>query len=226
MIKQLQMGIKLLRYTHGIVANTVLGALILLVGILMELGSSGSSGMAAASLSVGGYFILMTAMWPLQMLISLNVPGVVAASPWKKRIQTSVFSVSAVVYFTLTYTLVMVLKLLKWKSGFVSEERFVIEMLQMVVFVFILMIYMATSLKYFVVSTIVFCIVMPAFMVSYMIAYNMDILARLNLGPVAVILIGYATIFLSTLLGNGILHLLYKKPVSKYSQMSSLRKKM
>ncbi len=226
MIKQLQMGIKLLRYTHGIVANTVLGALILLVGILMELGSSGSSGMAVASLSVGGYFILMTAMWPLQMLISLNVPGVVAASPWKKRIQTSVFSVSAVVYFTLTYTLVMVLKLLKWKSGFVSEERFVIEMLQMVVFVFILMIYMATSLKYFVVSTIVFCIVMPAFMVSYMIAYNMDILARLNLGPVAVILIGYATIFLSTLLGNGILHLLYKKPVSKYSQMSSLRKKM
>ena len=226
MIKQLQMGIKLLRYTHGIVANTVLGVLSLLVGIIMELGSSGSTGMATASLSVGGYFILMTAMWPLQMLISLNVPGIVAASPWKKRIQTSVFSVSAVVYFTLTYTLVMVLKLLKWKSGFVSEERFVIEMLQMVVFVFILMIYMATSLKYYVVSTIVFCIVMPAFMVSYVIAYNMDILARLNLGPVAVILIGYATIFLSTLLGNGILHLLYKKPVSKYSQMSSLRKKM
>ena len=34
MIKQLQMGIKLLRYTHGIVANTVLGVLILLVGII------------------------------------------------------------------------------------------------------------------------------------------------------------------------------------------------
>ena len=121
MIKQLQMGIKLLRYTHGIVANTVLGVLILLVGIIMELGSSGSTGMATASLSVGGYFILMTAMWPLQMLISLNVPRIVAASPWKKRIQTSVFSVSAVLYFTLTYTLVMVLKLIKWKSGLVSE---------------------------------------------------------------------------------------------------------
>ena len=226
MIKQLQMGIKLLRYTHGIVANTVLGVLILLVGIIMELGSSGSTGMATASLSVGGYFILMTAMWPLQMLISLNVPGIVAASPWKKRIQTSVFSVSAVLYFTLTYTLVMVLKLMKWKSGLVSEEQFVIEMLQMVVFVFILMIYMTTSLKYFVVSTIIFCIVLPTFMVSYMIAYNMDILARLNLGPVAVISLGYATIFLSALLGNGILHFLYKKPVSKYSQMSSLRKKM
>ena len=76
------------------------------------------------------------------------------------------------------------------------------------------------------VSTIIFCIVLPAFMVSYMIAYNMEILAALNLGPVAVILLGYVTIFLSTLLGNGILHLLYKKPVSKYSQMSSLRKKM
>ena len=226
MIKQLQMGIKLLRYTHGIVANTALGALILLVGIIMELGSSGSTGMSAASLSVGGYFILMTAMWPLQMLISLNVPGIVAASPWKKRIQTSVFSVSAVLYFTLTYTLVMVLKLMKWKSGLVSEEQFVIEMLQMVVFVFILMIYMTTSLKYFVVSTIIFCIVLPTFMVSYMIAYNMDILARLNLGPGAIILIGYVTIFISALLGNGILHLLYKKPVSKYSQMSGLRKKM
>lgn len=225
MIKQLQMGIKLLRYTHGIVANTVLGALILLVGIIIELGTSGPNGLATTS-GVGGYFILMTAMWPLQMLISLNVPGIVATSPWKKRIQTSVFSVSAVLYFTLTYTLVMVLKLMKWKSGLVSEERFVIEMLQMVVFVFILIIYMTTSLKYFVVSTIVFCIVMPAFMISYMIAYNMDILARLNLGPVAVISLGYATIFLSALLGNGILHLLYKKPVSKYSQMSSLRKKM
>lgn len=226
MIKQLQMGIRLLRYSYRIELNLMGGIAILLIGIVMESCSFYSGGAYVPQPSMGGYFLLMMALWPLQMLISLNVPGIVASSPWKKRIQTTVFSTLAVFFFLLTYTLILVLRLVKWQKGYIGEEQFVLEMLEMAGFVLLLMIYITTSLKYFVVSTIVFCIIMPAFMVSYITVSYTGMITAVHFSPLAVVLFGYAMIFLSALLGNGILHLLYKKPVSKYSQMSGLRKKM
>ena len=91
MIKQLRMGFNLLRYTHGIKTCVGFGAVMFLIGVGMEL--CFSAPMEGVSFSVGGYFVLITAMWPLQLLISMNVPEFVVTSPWKKRIQTSVFAI-------------------------------------------------------------------------------------------------------------------------------------
>ena len=51
MIKQLQMGIKLLRYAYGKKINTILGLIMFLIGMVMELFAGGNSGF-----SMGSYF--------------------------------------------------------------------------------------------------------------------------------------------------------------------------
>lgn len=221
MIKQLQMGIKLLRYAYGKKINTILGLIMFLVGMAMELFAGGNSGF-----SMGSYFILITALWPLQMLISLNVPAVVAASPWKKKIQTSVFVVSEFFYFLVTYGIVVLVKLFRYKNGTLSTEALTAELLMVTVFMIMLILYMAFSLKYFVVSTVVFVIMMYVFMIGYQAAYYMGMLEGIRIAPAVNIISGVAVLLVGCLLSYVVLCLLYKKPISKYSQMSSLRKKM
>ena len=78
MIKQLKMGFKLLPYCHGVMANVISGLVMLVIGVWMEVHSLNLTVPRTefnAMQNLGGLMILIGAMWPLQMLISLNVPG-------------------------------------------------------------------------------------------------------------------------------------------------------
>lgn len=226
MIKQLRMGIKLLRYAYGVKSSMLMGLGVLVIGILMEILDRGNISEFGYNAWIGGYFILLSAMIPLQLLISLNVPAVVAASPWKKRIQTSVFSVSAAVCFLISYLLALGLNFIQWKSGRMTQERFVQEMLIIAVYIILFDLYMAASLKYFVISTILFIIAVMVITGGCQVLDVLGMFSFPRISPAGAAAIGFGSIFLGALLGNGLLRLLYKKPVSKYSQMSGLRKKM
>lgn len=224
MIKQLKMGFKMLRYTHGIKTCVIWMIVIFLFGILLEWSASGEN---VSFNQIGIYFMMMIAIWPLQLLVSLNVSNVVAASPWKKRIQTSVMALVSVVAFLFAYLLVIVIEAVKLAKGMILEEDFTFFILWAAFFAGVLMIYMAFSSKYFVVSTIGFVISMSVLscIVSVRTYTNIGIL-HISMHPALVILIGVLIIVAGSLLEYGISLLLYKIPVSKYAQMNSLRKKM
>jgi len=176
--------------------------------------------------NMGSYFILITAMWPLQMLISLAVPDYVSVSPWKKKIQTSVFAISSFIYYLVSYLLVLAVKLIRYRRGIVTAQELSLELLTIAAFIIVVSLYMAACLKYFAASTVIFCIGMPVVMMGSMVVLELDFLLEKLPSPMWSMVIGFAAVLLSAILSYGLLLLLYKKPVSKYSQMSGLRKKM
>lgn len=230
MIKQLQMGFKLLKYTHGIATNIASLILIFVIGIWFELAPVFEPGAADLEhrfiFNIGSYFIMMSALFILQMLISLNVPNVVAVSPWKKRIQTSVFSLMALVSYGITLLPMLVIKYYKYTSGYLTYSALVEEVMLLPLMIILTIVYMAVALKYFVVSTIIFCFMIPVVMGIQAVGplvgwFNY---AGISLGMAVALCV--AAIFVGVALSHGILCLLYKKPVSKYSQMNGLKKKM
>lgn len=229
MIKQLKMGIKLLPYCHGVIANMVSAVAMLVIGIWMEAGTLTLQVPRTefnAFQNFGALMILVGAMWPLQMLISLNVPGMIAASPWKKKIQTSVFSLLSGAGYLVSFLVVVALKLLKYSSGKLEYEILVVELLGLPGSILLLNVYMAFAVKYFMAATIVFCFAMSFIMNMHGIFYYFGWLNVENITVLMAIGMGILSIGISMLLDYGVTLLIYKKPVSKYSQMNSLKKKM
>ena len=224
MIKQLKMGFKMLRYAHGIKTCVMWMVVVLLFGMLLEWSASGENVFLN---QMGLYFVMMIAIWPHQLLVSLNVPKVVAASPWKKKIQTSVMALVSCVAFLFAYILVIVIEAVKLAKQMTLEEDFTFFVIWAAVFAGVLMVYMAFSAKYFVVSTIGFVFFMQVLSCVVSIRTYTDIaIFHMSMHPALTILTGALIIVAGGLLEYGVSLLLYKVPVSKYAQMNSLRKKM
>lgn len=222
MIKQLQMGFKLLKYAYGIKSCIAWGTLMLVFGILIEWGAISGT----ASHNMGAFFIVITAMWPIQLLISLNVPNLVAASPIKKKLQTSIFSIITEVCFLVFYLLVIAVKVMKYANGKISGEEVAIDAIMVAFLCMIAVIFLAFSTKYFVASTAVFAVTISIFMAACNFIYFTERYKEWNLSIGAGIGIGIAIIVLTSVVQYAVAVLLYKKPISKYSQLNSLRKKM
>jgi len=160
------------------------------------------------------------------MLISLNVPNVVAVSPWKKRIQTSVFAISGGVTFGVTFLIVLALKLFKYSFGMINTADMVIVLMSLPGMIIMVLLYMAFCLKYFVASTIVFCFTLPIAMYvpELGLFFGWFSYEKISVG-MAVAICGLA-VLLAAVLAYGVACLIYKKPISKYSQMNGLKKKM
>ncbi|MGN0353228.1 MAG: hypothetical protein ACI4ES_16430 [Roseburia sp.] len=220
MIKQLKMGFKLMKYAYGLKSCLIAGAFFMVLGILQEyfweIGNQ----------ATGALFILITAMWPLQLLYSINAANVTQASPCKKKIQTSVSAITGFVSFLLMYLVVLGIFWMKYKTQTITEEQAVMRLIMLNISIVVLMIYMAVALKYFWVSTVVFLIVFMATTFGFQIvSYNCpECFGGISIEAAS--LMGVAAVVLGTFLQYGISILLYKKPVSKYSQIASLRKKM
>lgn len=229
MIKQLKMGIKLLPYCHGVVVNSISAVIMLAVGMWIEIHPVRLAVPRTefnAMQNIGGFMILIAAMWPLQMLISLNVPGMIAASPWKKRIQTSVFALVSGACYLVAYLLVVAIKLFKYSGGSIDYDMLVVELLGFPFSILLLNVYMAFALKYFVASTIVFCTVISITMNLHGVFYYFGWFSVENITVPMAIGVGLFSILLGMALDYIVTWLLYKKPVSKYSQINSLKKKM
>lgn len=224
MIKQFKMGFKMLRYAHGIKSCIVWCFITFLMGVLLEIG--------AVEENVGGnhvaiYLVMMIAIWPLQLLVSLNVPNVVASSPWKKKIQTSVMALISVFTFLISYIVVVSIEGIKYSIGRTRAEDFTSYVIWAACFAMVLMLYMAFSMKYFVVSTIGFIVVMSSTSIIVSLRQYTDLeIFHKTFHPAVTILLGGVLIVVGALLEYGVSLLIYKAPVSKYAQMNSLRKKM
>lgn len=223
MIKQLKMGFKLMRYAHGMLGCVFAGVIFFLIGIVIDLNATQTAGTMKY---VGSFFILITAMWPLQLLYSIDVSNEVAVSPWKKKLQTSVSALVGAASFLVTYLIVLGLSWYKYKSQMVTREEAVIELFLCAASILILLVYMGAALKYLVVSTILFFIAYYALMIWI----NVDVVLHpgrfQDVSLVVASVAGFVALGIGALLHYGITLLLYKKPISKYSQLSALRKKM
>ena len=211
----------MLRYSHGVIACTVGAVLCYLLGFMMMMSDISAEILGNA---VGAYFFMMAPIWIMQMFYSMHASSMVEASAHAKALQTSIPTLISGIACVLSYIVVIVIQIKKGMNSPQNSEYIALELLMIAVVTMIYTCYMGVALKYFVLSTIVF-------LISFLgISMYLNIGRFLQFGiaiPVwAAGICGMGVIGLGMLAQYGLSRLVYRAPISKYAQLTSLRKTM
>lgn len=209
----------MLGYTFGIRQSVVFMVLFTVFGIVTCL-RKGNLG------SMGGFFIILMGMWPVQLIQSLPGSQMVQASPWKKALQTWVPAMMGLVCFVAGYLIVLLLRLPGSASADAAElSRMSGELLLVGASTFLMMLYCGAAYKFMVVSTVLFLVLYLGGTMAYNIIFV--IFERpLSISLQAAAVIGLLEIVAGAFAQYGISLLLYKYPVSKHAQFRQLQKYM
>lgn len=221
MIKQLKLGLQMLRYAFGSKTCAVMGVIFLTIGILLKFLPINASAMGAT----GVLFISINGMWTMQLVSSLGVSSMVRSSHWAKAMETSIPTLVGFVSFLATYLLIFCLNLPYLSNA--GEEKMEIMMGKMILagtLSFILMVYSGIAYKFFVVGSILFLAVFYLGGLNMPFTFISGLSLSINFGQAT--LIGFLEIVLGALAQYGISCLLYKRPLTKNAQMRQLQKSM
>lgn len=221
MINDIKLGFQLIRYAHGLKGNLVCGILFLIFGVIFMVLSDKVSVMGGNA----GFLIMIIGMLPAQLIQSLNVTSWVQSAPVRKKLQTKVpvfcsFVAMAIIFVLVSLFRGIVACLKPHMLPAICSELVVIAFLGGVV-----MLYMATAYKRFWSSTLLF-------LVTYMItfsfmnegAFRFNIFGQ-NPGYLLLALaLGMAILAVAAFLSYCLSLLLYKLPISKMAQPTTLRK--
>lgn len=223
MINDLRLGIKTLKYAHAVKSTLILGGLMMLMGIAVCI-----LNLAVENSFPGGYFMMITTLFLLQLLYSVNMSNLVQASPVKKRLQTSVPAVMSTCCMLASYLLSV---LTEGIIAYFRPERMDYicwQLLFTIVVMGVIRLYVAICYKYFVVGTVIFVVI---FCVCYscwmsdggrLISFwggGWTMFALTTAAGVAFILICGVLQYLLSLA-------VYKAPMSKRAQVASLRRQL
>lgn len=227
MINNLKLGFKTLKYAHAVKSTMIFGIIIVILGEVLCLMSLVTGDISGGGLP-GGYFFMLTALFILQLLYSVNMSNLVQASPMKKKLQTSVPATLSTFCMLIGYLLAVV------TEGFVAyrrpESMGVVcgHIIFTVVMMAVIMLYTSVCYKYFFAATVMFLVVF-FLCFGYMTGSGMW-LAGLQgsgwetfaliavLGAAALLVFGVLQYFLSLAV--------YKAPMSKRAQAAALRRQL
>ena len=148
MINDWKLGMRMLRYAHGIKMNCIAAGLVKLLEIpAVILGRMNGNGFPAF------YMLLVAGMLPTQALFSLSVAGMAQASPLKKKLQTKIpalmnFSIMAAIYLTGG----LFCGIMCW--GKAENREFIYEnMIILAIAIAAIMVYMGVAYKHFIAAS-------------------------------------------------------------------------
>ncbi|MCI9337085.1 MAG: hypothetical protein HFH93_06005 [Lachnospiraceae bacterium] len=222
MMNDWKLGIKMMRYGYGIKTNCIVGGITVVLGI-----GAAVLGGISGNMFPADYMMLVVGMLPVQVLFSLNITGMVQASPGKKRLQTRIpalinFSVMTVVY--LAEILISGIILLIQPQ---SREGMGKNLLLMAVLMAAIMLYTGVAYKYFIISSLcvvpVICIGLSGGIIGD--SRLTDFLAiDISLGQA--VAAGLALLIAGALGQYLISLLIYRAPLDKMGQVAPLRRLM
>lgn len=222
MLKDFKLGIRLLKYAHSARMTMIIAGVMVLFGILITPLNLINR---EASLP-GGYFIMLSVLFLIQLISSVSIAKLAQVSPAKKRLQTSVPTMLNLVFMSSGFFLSAVVEyicILLW-----PEETQLIagRLLFTAVIMGVVILYSAVAYKLFFLGTVFFLVI---FFTCYVFLSDGGWTVRLweSSGLFwQVVLIGFAIIALCCLLQYGISLALYRLPMSKYAQSATLRKQL
>ncbi len=219
MIKKIKKELKLVRYANGLKLSIVAICVFLIVGILYQF--------SANMRLFGDYFIAITAINAVQVVFSLNVSGLIASSAHKKSMQTVLPAIVCFGTSITMYLLLCIKNIILYKAGMMNIEQLAGGMLYEAVLILVFMLYTAFCYKIFFVATAGFLIIFFATYIG-MGVMNGNCLYNFatDLPVVLTFMLGIAAVTAGGFLQYLIFRLLYKLPISKNSQYSSIRKCM
>lgn len=226
MINDLKLGLKTIKYAHGVKSNLAGSIIMIAVGLFLYAVNIMMEGYIGVP---GGIFMILSAMFPVQMIFSLSASNLVQSSPAKKRMQTSVPAMIScggmLVMYVLYAGMGAVLAVVRPQN----ISKICNEFVTMSLFAFLIMLYIAVAYKYFWVSCIMFLGVY-SFTYCGMVLGNgimPDNMFSSDAGSFLLAMgIGLAIIVAGGFAQYGISLLVYKAPMSKMAQAASLRKSL
>lgn len=218
-------GIQFMRFSMSKYTNVIMMIVFFFLGLAMELMES--TGVVPRDMGgyfpigIGAIFMICAAMFPSQMIVSLTVCTMAQASPYKKKLQTSVFTVFLLVSSLVIFTLIVVIRC----AGAVLQPELSMEELDFLpvgVFAAFIILYSGVVYKFFIVSVILLWLTMMGIggFYGFMIGAGDDVLRLQGLagvGPVMSIAASYLLILVSAGLEYLISVALYRFPLSKFA---------
>ena len=215
MMKSMKLGLKLLRYAWGIKTTLLSGGIFFLLGLL-------SFTMSVQTWYLGGYLLMVLAVYPAQLLSSLTVSNLVQTSPWKKALQTSVPTALTAGAFALTYGGALIISLLRLNARPEMREDMVMILVLFAFEIFLIMTYCGIAYKTYVLGTALFIIVFV--MGSSVIQIGAALGAFRGVSVFGAACSGFAAMLLGSAVQYGLSLMLYKRALSKNAQYPGLRK--
>lgn len=214
-MKSMKLGFKLLRYAWGIKTTLLSGGIFFLLGLL-------SFTMSVQTWYLGGYLLMVLAVYPAQLLSSLTVSNLVQTSPWKKALQTSVPTALTAGAFALTYGGALIISLLRLNARPEMREDMVMILVLFAFEIFLIMTYCGIAYKTYVLGTALFIIVFV--MGSSVIQIGAALGAFRGVSVFGAACSGFAAMLLGSAVQYGLSLMLYKRALSKNAQYPGLRK--
>ena len=215
MIAKIKMSWKMLRYSFGLKMNVGLMILFVVLGIIMEILTRGE-------LFLGAFFIFLVSMWPVQMIYSISMSNEVAASPYKKAMQTSMPALVSAFSEGGAMMLVVILKAIEYLKYPESQGGSVKGLLVICLYALVIAIYTGIAYKFFAASIVLFLVV---YMGTYVFLAKLLDMTQPALVPFpAAVVICFVTVILGAAIQYVISILVYKYPLSKRAQGALMSK--
>lgn len=214
MINDLKLGIKIMRYGYGLKTNIILGLVFLACGVLLTIINYNA---------LGGIYMLCAGMMPVQVISSVGMSNMALASPCRKRLLTAIPTVIMCGGIIAGY---IVEDLLVLALACIYPDRFpsacaVMEMT--IVSAVLIMIYFPISYKYMLAS-IMFILVFTGVIIYGSFAMDFSFFDKGISSFALISAAGLPIIAAGGFLQYLVSLLVYKAPISKYSQNTFLRK--
>lgn len=206
MLNEVKFGLKLVKYGFKIKWNMIMMAVFLLIGFTVEIISQGTQ-------FLGGFYLIITAMFSYQMIISMDISPYIQSSKWKKKLQTTTPAYVSSVLYILILTAVLIERSIIIYVHPEKEHEALASFAELLILLIIAIIYTGFAYKYFIISTVgLFAAVMVVFVSGAYENICMSIAENINIAGMAVL--AYAGVIIGTVIEIVISQLLYKKEIS------------
>ena len=223
MIHNWKLGIKLLRYAHGIKMTLIIGIAILLLNIPVII-----AGILSDNLIMGGYMLMSVSMLPTQLLYSLSASNMVLTTAYRKKLQTSVPAALTCGNMMLMYLISALLYgIVALGQGKLLDNAGE-QMLMIALMMDLVMAYTGIAYKYFAAATLCLCLSLPFMLTTALPATGGlgNLFGQGGFSFVSAVLIGLVMLVAGGLLQYLLSRLCYRTPLSKMAQAAPLRKEL
>ena len=213
---------KLIKYSLSMKMNITMAVLFFLLGLAMELYQAFwvTDMVSASGIPLGAVFMICTAMFPSQMLVSLDVSLMAQASAYKKKLQTSLSTLMILIGNLVMFTLILIIRMV----GVAVTPGATLETMHILpvgIFSALIILYSGIVYKFFIMSIIVLYAILAGFggYIGYMTGSGQLVggYGGLGLGTAADIILSYVLILVAAGIGYLISLAVYKFPLSRYA---------
>ncbi len=169
-------------------------------------------------LILGGFYFMLIGMFIYQMIMFMNVSDYVQTSAMKRKLSTGLPAFVSTIIYLLLMTVLVVEKYVLIRMYPDMEDQYLDVLCMIIVLLFFTMVFCGVCYKYFLISFIVFMVLVVFGITGFNTWIDMKhITDVMNIGFGAMAAFGYAAVILGGVLEYILSSAFYRKPLSEFA---------